>query len=115
MASAEENFISYSKLSKEAADQRKQGDEIPTMAFTTKDGKAYVPSGLLAMQEDMSFEQAQAFFKGKKQDKLNEDIASAFKVKDGNDFEGRKKLANQADTVAYGWGVDAHLTGGANA
>ena len=37
-----ENFISYSKLSKEAADQRKQGDEIPTMEFTTKDGKTYM-------------------------------------------------------------------------
>jgi hypothetical protein len=85
-------------------------------AVKSPNGKAYAPSGLLAMHEDMSYDKALAFFKtnaNRKQDKLNADIAAAFKVGNAMDFEGRKKLADQPDTVDYAWGLDANLTGGA--
>jgi hypothetical protein len=36
-----EVFPSYSKLSKEVALQRAEGNERPTLSFTTKDGKPY--------------------------------------------------------------------------
>lgn len=36
-----ENFISYSKLSKETAEHRRNGDNTPLLSFTTKDEKAF--------------------------------------------------------------------------
>lgn len=36
-----EPFPSYSKLSKDVAAQRNEGNERPTLTFTTKDGKPY--------------------------------------------------------------------------
>ncbi|MEY4906162.1 MAG: hypothetical protein RLZZ292_3977 [Bacteroidota bacterium] len=36
-----ETFPSYSKLSKDIAIQRNEGNERPTLVFTTKDGKSY--------------------------------------------------------------------------
>jgi hypothetical protein len=36
-----ENFTSYSKLSKEVADCRRNGEQTPTLTFATKDAKTY--------------------------------------------------------------------------
>jgi hypothetical protein len=37
-----ETFPSYSKLSKEIAEQRSRAIERPSLVFTTKDGKPYI-------------------------------------------------------------------------